>query len=55
MKRKGEVRQLKKGDGTTIEPIMSSYKELSLASARDIKYSNIDGTLALVYIQERKH
>ena len=31
------------------EPIISSYKELSLASARDIKNSNIDGTPTFAY------
>ena len=29
--------------------LVSSDKDLSLASARDIKYNNIDGTPALVY------
>ena len=44
VKKTGEVRQLRKGDGT-IEPIISSDKDLSLASARDIKYNNnIDRT-----------
>ena len=43
VKRKGEVRKLRKGDGTRINPVISSDKELSLASARDIKYHNLDG------------
>ena len=49
VRRKGEVKQLKKGDGTRINPVISSDKELSLASARDITYHNVDGTSALVY------
>ena len=51
VKRKGGMRQLEKGDGTRINPVIASdnYKELSLASAQDIKYHNLDGTPGLIY------
>ena len=51
MKRKGGMRQLEKGDGTRINPVIASdnYKELSLASAQDIKYHNLYGTPGLIY------
>ena len=49
VKRKGGMRQLEKGDGTRINPVIASNKELSLASARDIKHHNLDGTPGLIY------
>ena len=49
--RKGEVRKFRKGDGTRINPVISNDKELSssLASARDIKYHDLDGTPGLMF------
>ena len=49
VKRKGEERKFRKGDGTRINPVISSDKELSLTSARDFKYHNIDGTPGLMF------
>ena len=42
-------RKFRKGDGTRNNPVILSDKELSLVSARDIKYHYLDGTPGLMF------